>query len=447
VSEPVVDRARDTMARRRRRWTFPRLGWFLFALLCIAGAGVFRTISVYGRFSQPQFSQRQFSQRQFSQQQAPSPGMVTDGVPVRRALEVRPGRTVYPYSIIRGGVASVAEFTAALRRDAVAAGHYVGFHQETVRTMQAPKSMLLYASYRIGDAVYWTTHRVHIAAGELLITDGAGLARGRCGNRLSNSPQAPVHPNEPTEKEMDTVSSFDFVAPTATANSSLDRWLGPTPPGAPVSALVLEIFPAAPLAAAAPGAVSGFPGGISGGTLGSGGFLGVSSPPGISLPPGGTTANPGPIPTSPPVSSLPLPPPPGTVAEPSAPPILDSAPNWINWQPIMPLSELNPTGLPPVKIGQSYPPVFPGSPGGGGGFPIEPGSGDSGTYPGQTPTSNPISGEGPGGSEPGVPGTSIGDPNSSGPSQIIPEPAAAALAGVGLVCLWLAGRRFKARSH
>jgi hypothetical protein len=165
---------------------------------------------------------------------------------------------MYPYSVIRGGVYSAVEFDAAMRRDAVASAHYAGFHRETLRLTRASVSMSMYASYRIGSSVYWTSHPVHISAGEALITDGVSLGRARCGNRLSDSPRLPVTRMEPMERDMETPDATDFAIPlvgdSIGDSRSLDGLLAPKPPIAPVSALVFEVFPPAALpAVSAPG--------------------------------------------------------------------------------------------------------------------------------------------------------------------------------------------------
>ena len=54
-----------------------------------------------------------------------------------------------------------------------------------------------YVSYRIGNKVYWTRHRVTLKKGETLITDGKITARSRCGNRVEEVPQQATSSAEP----------------------------------------------------------------------------------------------------------------------------------------------------------------------------------------------------------------------------------------------------------
>jgi hypothetical protein len=171
---------------------------------------------------------------------------------VRPALDRRPMRPVYPYSVIRGGVYSAAEFNAALRLDSVASAHYAGFHRQSLRMTSAPEPIPLYASYRIGNSVFWTSHPIHIAAGEPLITDGTYLARARCGNRLSDSPRGPVSRMEPSESEMETPEPLDLPGPAVADSGVGDELSAPHPPPGPGFALAFEVFSDASLAGSGP---------------------------------------------------------------------------------------------------------------------------------------------------------------------------------------------------
>src|SRR5262249_43345252 len=44
---------------------------------------------------------------------------------------------------------------------------------------------LMYASYRIGDDIYWTKHKLRLPEGEMVLTDGVNTIRARCGNMLA----------------------------------------------------------------------------------------------------------------------------------------------------------------------------------------------------------------------------------------------------------------------
>lgn len=113
-------------------------------------------------------------------------------------------RTVYPYSVISGGVESVQELRKDIAEDPVVRAHYGGFDLTKAHVIRLPRGRLAYVSYRIGDQVYWTTHKLRLAKDEAVITDGAHTARTRCGNLVSDTP---VHPNSSKEPAMDTLDT------------------------------------------------------------------------------------------------------------------------------------------------------------------------------------------------------------------------------------------------
>jgi hypothetical protein len=232
--------------RRRRHRRSRRFEWFAFALFLLANTLVYLAFSSHTRF-------------------APSESVAASEVGlaamVRPAVERRLSRSVYPYSVIRGGAYSVAEFDAALIHDPVASAHYAAFHRDSLRMTSAPGPRLMYASYRMGGSVYWTSHPVHVAAGESLITDGTSLARARCGNQLSDSPREPVTRREPMEREMETPQPPDPDETPAADTPPPDRILALRPPVAPlVSALAFEIFPRVLLSPALASSEASLPG-------------------------------------------------------------------------------------------------------------------------------------------------------------------------------------------
>jgi len=106
-------------------------------------------------------------------------------------------RTVYPFSVIPGGVRSAEEFADAVATDSAVGVHYgdvtpAAMHVETV---DAPRAA--YMSYRIGDQIYWTKRKLALHKGEAVLTDGSVTIRGRCGNRLSDEPMQPTSDEEP----------------------------------------------------------------------------------------------------------------------------------------------------------------------------------------------------------------------------------------------------------
>jgi hypothetical protein len=114
------------------------------------------------------------------------------------------GREVFPYSVIPGGVHSSSELANAIAQDAQVAEHYGDFRLRAAHEIRLEKDRQAYVSYRLGGKIYWTQHKVTLHAGETLLTDGRNLARGRCGNRVSDSPKLPVSPKEPADRAMST---------------------------------------------------------------------------------------------------------------------------------------------------------------------------------------------------------------------------------------------------
>jgi len=111
-----------------------------------------------------------------------------------RSIENRP---VYPYSVVPGGVKDAHELKWAAQHDPVVASHYSGFDYDHARIVRLVLARTVYVSYRIGNKIYWTRHRVSLKKGESLITDGKITARTRCGNRVEEVPQQAISRSEP----------------------------------------------------------------------------------------------------------------------------------------------------------------------------------------------------------------------------------------------------------
>ncbi len=164
-------------------------------------------------------------------------------------------RPVYPYSVIPGGVTSSKELQARLHQDPVAAAHYRDFHAESARVIRLPNERQVYVSYRLGDRVYWSRHRITLHAGEAVLTDGVNLVRTRCGNRISETANEPTAPGEPPTEVMNhpVVPGLPFFSPESVP--TLPFWpedstafllaLGPTPqPASPGTGdIIPPLFP------------------------------------------------------------------------------------------------------------------------------------------------------------------------------------------------------------
>lgn len=112
-------------------------------------------------------------------------------------------RAVYPYSVVPGGVQSPRELEQAGDRDPVVARHYSGFDYKNAKVIEVREPRLVYVSYRLHDRIYWTSRQIRLHRGEKLISDGKMTARGRCGNRVSETAQNAVSPEEPPAEKFD----------------------------------------------------------------------------------------------------------------------------------------------------------------------------------------------------------------------------------------------------
>jgi hypothetical protein len=100
----------------------------------------------------------------------------------------RAARTHFPFSVVPGGVLNAAELTDSIRRDPVVRDHYQDLNPTRLVPARMPRAATAYVSFRKNDKVYWTRDKVHIPAGELVLSDGLNYVRARCGNRVKFYP-------------------------------------------------------------------------------------------------------------------------------------------------------------------------------------------------------------------------------------------------------------------
>jgi hypothetical protein len=145
---------------------------------------------------------------------------------------VQNSRPIYPYSIIPGGVSSAVDLKSAIAKDPVVASHYSEFDLAKARVVRLDKELRAYVSYRMGNNVYWTSHKLVVRAGESILTDGRHLARTRCGNRLSETVVKPINSKEPLISELETP---EVLGPTFSSDGPVVAWIpsGPFAPQAP----------------------------------------------------------------------------------------------------------------------------------------------------------------------------------------------------------------------
>jgi hypothetical protein len=151
----------------------------------------------------------------------------TPGIDLTLPVNSRP---VYPYSIIPGGVSSPRELKSAIATDPIVASHYSGFNLAKAHVVLLKKDLAAFVSYRRGNKVYWTSHKLVIRAGENIITDGLHSARTRCGNRISETAAKPVDAKEPMIAQLETPEPDGRSFPP---DSPLAPWVGSNPLSAP----------------------------------------------------------------------------------------------------------------------------------------------------------------------------------------------------------------------
>ncbi len=103
------------------------------------------------------------------------------------------------YSVIPGGVHSEKQLAEVLAHDPLVARHYADFDLQKLRFVRLRHGREAYVSYRLGNSIFWTNHKIALFAGETLLTDGTHYARSRCGNRVSAVPKQPTSSFEPSD--------------------------------------------------------------------------------------------------------------------------------------------------------------------------------------------------------------------------------------------------------
>jgi len=113
---------------------------------------------------------------------------------------------VFRHSVIAGGAYTPDEVEAAMERDGVVAAHYSGVHPGELRVETLPSDRDVYMSYRIGQEIFWTKHKMRLREGETILTDGVHHIRARCGNCIAFAPMEPTADDEPGEMEFDALN-------------------------------------------------------------------------------------------------------------------------------------------------------------------------------------------------------------------------------------------------
>ena len=152
----------------------------------------------------------------FSILQESSFGLDTPTIPFGTSdSDSTPKQNYYPYSVIPGGADSASELRNAIANDSIVRAHYADFVVAQTRVERLRAAQAFYVSYRVGNNIFWTKKALTIQAGETILSDGAHLARTRCGNRLSAVPAAPVAKVEVAPEAMEAPAGGTLLATIA----------------------------------------------------------------------------------------------------------------------------------------------------------------------------------------------------------------------------------------
>ena len=231
------DGAIGKTVRRRRSWYRRRLRIQRTLAVVVAGmvlAGAcWQNAARY--FSLPSFHASQVLPDSFWTR-----GNVRKDLAFAAARSAKPAKflarvpSVYPYSVVPGGVKDPDDLRYAALRDYVVRRHYAHFDYSHAQLVRATEAREVYLSYRIRDTVFWTRRKVRLRLGELLLTDGKITARAHCGNQISDSAKPEVSNEEPAEDVLDQpVSALEpgLSFPVRPVLAPLDLPGGqPTPP-------------------------------------------------------------------------------------------------------------------------------------------------------------------------------------------------------------------------
>jgi hypothetical protein len=100
------------------------------------------------------------------------------------AQNFRAARKVFPFSVIPGGVYEPRELVASMEKDPALREHYKDVKLDNLVAVRTSSPIKAEVSYRKNGCILWSSKAVTIPAGELVLTDGKNMIRGRCGNRM-----------------------------------------------------------------------------------------------------------------------------------------------------------------------------------------------------------------------------------------------------------------------
>lgn len=148
------------------------------------------------------------------------------------------------YSVIPGGIHSEKQLAAVLASNPVVARHYGNFDLAKMHFIRLRRGRMAYVSYRLGNLIFWTSHKIRLFSGETLVTDGTHLARARCGNLVSAVPRQPTSVFQPPNWALAAPilrlqpASFHFPKISAVHSYPTPAYDGPPGGGFPIFPVV-----------------------------------------------------------------------------------------------------------------------------------------------------------------------------------------------------------------
>lgn len=107
------------------------------------------------------------------------------------AIPTPKSRPLYAYSLVPGGVGSIAELHSRISSNPILAKYFAHFNWAKATVIMFGHDMDVWMVFQRGSNILWTKRRVHIKAGELAVTDGVMTIMMRCGNAISWAPEEP----------------------------------------------------------------------------------------------------------------------------------------------------------------------------------------------------------------------------------------------------------------
>jgi uncharacterized membrane protein YgcG len=132
-------------------------------------------------------------------------------------------RLVFPYSLVPGGVHSVAELRKAFKDNPEYAAMFPGFDFTKAHLVHIKQ--WAWVNFRKNDKVGWAKEPVLLD--EDIISDGRYMIRLRCANKISTTPQVPVDPSV-TDEVLNTPELPPVDVPPATTEVTVQPVETPT---------------------------------------------------------------------------------------------------------------------------------------------------------------------------------------------------------------------------